>query len=157
MSEVRIEQLKAAALADYDAMLAVFAAAFDDAETYLARAPDADYRRRLLSDTGFIALVAKSEGAIVGALAAYELVKFEQARSEIYLYDLAVLANCRRRGIATQLIEALQQLAAERGAWVIFVQADTGVEDAPAIALYERLGARESVLHYDIAVPPRSD
>jgi aminoglycoside 3-N-acetyltransferase I len=33
---------------------------------------------------------------------------------------------------------------------VIFVQADHG--DDPAIALYERLGVREEVLHFDIAV-----
>lgn len=36
----------------------------------------------------------------------------------------------------------LQQIAAERGAWVIFVQADTSEEDEPAIALYESLGRR---------------
>ncbi len=35
---------------------------------------------------------------------------------------------------------------------MIFVQADTGVEDAPAIALYTKLGRREDVLHFDIAV-----
>jgi len=33
---------------------------------------------------------------------------------------------------------------------VIFVQADLG--DAPAIALYSKLGRREEVLHFDIAV-----
>jgi aminoglycoside 3-N-acetyltransferase I len=31
----------------------------------------------------------------------------------------------------------------------MFVQADRG--DAPAIALYESLGTREEVLHFDIA------
>jgi aminoglycoside 3-N-acetyltransferase I len=33
---------------------------------------------------------------------------------------------------------------------VIFVQAD--LVDAPAIALYTKLGIREDVLHFDIAV-----
>jgi aminoglycoside 3-N-acetyltransferase I len=37
-----------------------------------------------------------------------------------------------------------------RGAYVIFVQADLG--DEPAIALYAKLGIREEVLHFDIAV-----
>lgn len=155
MSRPEIAQLNADALADYQAMLSVFATAFDDAESYLAQPPDVDYRRRLLNNPGFIALVAKLDDEVVGALAAYELVKFEQARSEIYLYDLAVLAPYRRRGVATALIGHLQQLAAERGAWVIFVQADTEAEDIPAIALYERLGQRESVLHFDI--PPLRD
>ena len=47
------------------------------------------------------------------------------------------------------LIRRLQAIAAERGAWVIFVQADRG--DDPAIALYSKLGTREDVLHFDIA------
>jgi aminoglycoside 3-N-acetyltransferase I len=92
------------------------------------------------------------DGGVVGGLAAYELRKFEQARSEIYLYDLAVAATHRRRGIATGLIEALRDIGARRGAYVIFVQADTGIEDEPAIALYTKLGAREDVLHFDIPV-----
>lgn len=39
-------------------------------------------------------------------------------------------------------------MAAERGTPTIFVQAD--YIDAPAIALYEKFGAREEVLHFDI-------
>jgi hypothetical protein len=54
--------------------------------------------------------------------------------------------------VATRLIRRLQQIGAERGAWVVFVQADP--QDAPAIGLYEKLGAREEVLHFDIPVPP---
>jgi aminoglycoside 3-N-acetyltransferase I len=53
-------------------------------------------------------------------------------------------------------------VAAARGAYVFFVQADTGPEDQPAIALYDRLGTRDEVLHFDIAVdgaprPPGRD
>ena len=44
----------------------------------------------------------------------------------------------------------LQQIAKERGAYVIYVQADT--VDGPAIALYESLGRREDVHHFDIPV-----
>lgn len=84
----------------------------------------------------------------MGGLAAYVLPKFEQARSEVYIYDLAVVEAFRRQGIATAMIEALKGLAAARGAYVIFVQADHG--DHPAIALYEKLGTREEVLHFDI-------
>jgi aminoglycoside 3-N-acetyltransferase I len=56
----------------------------------------------------------------------------------------------RREGIATALILELRKVAAARGAHVIFVQADLG--DAPAIALYTKLGTREDVLHFDIAL-----
>ncbi len=133
-------------------LLATFGKAFDDAHTYGARRPSTDYLRRLLSGDSFIALVASKAGRVVGGIAAYELHKFEQQRSEIYIYDLAVLAAHRRQGIATAMIQALKKIAAVRGAYVIFVQADTSIEDAPAIALYTKLGVREDVLHFDIAV-----
>ena len=81
-------------------------------------------------------------------MAAYVLQKFEQERSEIYIYDLAVLESHRRQGIATGLINKLREIAREIGAWVIYVQADHG--DDPAIKLYESLGTREDVLHFDI-------
>lgn len=132
------------------ALMVMFGDAFNDVETYTGKTPDADYLRRLLGSDTFIALAAVRDGAVVGGLAAYELRKFEQARSEIYIYDLAVAAAHRRQGIATGLIAALGDIAAARGAHVMFVQADTGVEDAAAIALYSKLGTRESVLHFDI-------
>jgi aminoglycoside 3-N-acetyltransferase I len=133
-------------------LLAMFGEAFDDVPTYSHHRPDAAYLRALLGRDHFIALAAVEGGAVVGGLCAYELPKFEQARSEVYIYDLAVASTHRRRGIATALIRALQHIAAARGAWVVFVQADHG--DAPAIALYTKLGVREDVLHFDIAVHP---
>jgi aminoglycoside 3-N-acetyltransferase I len=83
-------------------------------------------------------------------LVAYILHKFERERREVYIYDLAVAEEYRRRGVATALIRRLQAVARHIGAWVIYVQADYG--DDPAIALYEKLGVREEVLHFDIAL-----
>ena len=134
------------------AMNAMFGAAFDDPDAYSRAPADDAYLSRLLGSDGFIAVAALDGDAVAGGLAAYVLPKFEQARSEVYIYDLAVAAAYRRRGIATALIAALQREAAARGAWVIYVQADLG--DAPAIALYTRLGTREDVLHFDIPPAP---
>ena len=53
-----------------------------------------------------------------------------------------------RQGIATAMILALREIAASRGAYVIYVQAD--LVDEAAIALYSKLGTREDVLHFDI-------
>jgi aminoglycoside 3-N-acetyltransferase I len=106
----------------------------------------------LLDGDSFIAQVAVKNDLVVGGLAAYELKRFEQERSEIYIYDLAVAPGHRRQGIATALIGKLKEVAATRGAYVIFVQADTGAEDTPAIALYSKLGKRQHVLHFDIEV-----
>ncbi|MBE9139615.1 AAC(3)-I family aminoglycoside N-acetyltransferase [Nodosilinea sp. LEGE 07088] len=139
------------------ALLTTFGEAFEDVETYTTKRPSENYLRRLLGDDTFIALAAVKGGAVVGGLVAYELRKFEQERSEIYIYDLAVASGHRREGIATALIEKLKAIAAERGAYVIFVQADTTIDDEPAIALYSKLGKREDVLHFDIAVDGGQD
>ena|SRR5690606_28065396 len=133
-----------------EAVLTVFGEAFEDVETYGSARPGPDYFRRLLSSDYFIAVAAMKGEEVAGALAAYELQKFEQERSEIYIYDLAVAEAHRREGIATALILELKKIAAARGAWVIYVQADLG--DDPAIALYTKLGKREDVLHFDIEV-----
>jgi aminoglycoside 3-N-acetyltransferase I len=137
-------------LAIMKGLLAMFGEAFGDHDAYQGAVPSDDYLGRLLAKPHFVALAALDGEEVVGGLAAYELEKFERARSEIYVYDLAVRESHRRRGVATALIRALQRLAKARGAYVIFVQADQG--DAPAIALYESLGTREDVHHFDIPV-----
>lgn len=147
-----IRRLGPADTALMDAMLDFFGTAFGDPATYTGKRPSANYLRSLLASDSFIALAALEGGEVTGALCAYALRKFEQERSEIYIYDLAVAATHRRQGIATALIGSLQDIAAERGAWVIFVQADTAPEDAAAIALYSKLGVREEVLHFDIPI-----
>jgi aminoglycoside 3-N-acetyltransferase I len=128
----------------------LFAEAFDDRESYSAAPPGDAYLEDLLAKEHVIALTASDGDKVAGGLVAYELAKFERARREIYIYDLAVHADHRRRGIATALIDALRVIARTRDVWVIYVQADYG--DDPAIALYEKLGKREDVMHFDIAV-----
>lgn len=147
---VRVQQLTPADVASMKALLALFADAFGDEDAYLSSQPSVSYLRKLLSGDSFIALVALNGDEVVGGIAAYELRKFEQERSEVYIYDLAVAVTHRRQGIATALIRELGRISAARGAYVMLVQADAG--DDAAIALYSKLGRREEVLHFDIAV-----
>jgi aminoglycoside 3-N-acetyltransferase I len=146
---VRIRALGQDDVAAMRGMLAMFGTAFEDVDTYTARQPDDAYLGGLLASGNFIAVAAFVGPRVVGGLAAYVLPKFEQARAELYIYDLAVDEGHRRQGVATALIEELKSIAAARRIYVIFVQADHG--DDPAIALYTKLGLREDVLHFDIA------
>lgn len=143
-----IHRLGPADLEMMGAVLSVFGEAFDEEETYCGARPDPVYLKRLLAGDFFIALGALVDGQVVGGLAAYDLPKFEQERREVYIYDLAVAEPHRRNGIATALLREIRRIAASRGAWVLFVQADHG--DTPAIELYTRLGKREDVLHFDL-------
>jgi aminoglycoside 3-N-acetyltransferase I len=131
-------------------LLKVFGEAFKDTATYQGTVPSDEYLSSLLAGPTFISLVALHGQEVVGGLAAYILEKFEQNRREIYIYDLAIVEPHRRKGVATRLIRELQYIAKERKAYVIFVQADQ--DDEPAIKLYESLGTKEDVLHFDIPV-----
>lgn len=130
-------------------LLKVFAEVFEEPQTYQGSVPADEYLDSLINSDAFISLVAVDRGSVVGGLAAYVLKKFEQQRSEIHIYDLAVREEFRRRGIATGLINKLREIARAMGdVWVIYVQADAG--DEPAVKLYESLGTREDVHHFDI-------
>jgi aminoglycoside 3-N-acetyltransferase I len=131
-------------------LLRVFGEAFDDRQTYEGAIPNDAYLRSFLARSYVIVLVAMVADEVVGGLVGYELEKFERDRREIYIYDLAVAAAHRRRHVATELILKLKQIARSRGAYVIYVQADRG--DIPAIRLYESLGRREDVYHFDLQV-----
>jgi len=148
--KAKIVRLGVDDLAIARAALDLFGEVFDDRATYSGNQPDDAWLSEMLGSVDFILTVARDGEATVGALAAYVLRKFEQPRKEIYIYDLGVTESRRREGIATALIGEVQRIAAEIGAWVIFVQADYG--DDPAVALYTKLGTREDVMHFDI--PP---
>ena len=124
--ECRIEQLSAKDIGLMRSVLNLFGEVFQEKETYCRHQPDDAYLESLLSKDHFIVLAARISHQIVGGLAAYELHKFEQQRSEIYIYDLAIDESFRRQGIATQLINELRRESERRGAYVIFVQADYG-------------------------------
>jgi aminoglycoside 3-N-acetyltransferase I len=149
-ADYMVRQLQASDVTLMNAMMTAFGKAFNEGDTYTGARPGTPYLERLLGGSQLIALAALRGGAIVGGLVAYELQKFERERSEIYIYDLAVVEAHRRRGIATALIEKLKTLALERTVYAVFVQADR--EDAAAIAFYDRLGLRKEVLHFDIGI-----
>lgn len=146
--EYEYKQLTSSDLDLFKQLMVVLGKAFNDLPTFQDNVPSDEYIRNLLNKDTFIVVVGLFDGKVVGGLAAYVLEKFEQPRSEIYIYDLAVAEEHRRKGVATGSINLLRKIAHQKGAYVIFVQADYG--DDPAIKLYESLGIREEVLHFDI-------
>lgn len=149
---IQLHVLTANEVTPLRSVLDLFGRAFAEPQNYHGRQPDdADLADLLARDTLLVVAARMGEKA-VGAAAAHVPPKFEQARSELYLYDLAVDESFRRRGIATALIERQRTLARQRGIHVIFVQADR--DDAPAVALSDRLDPCEEVLLFDIDTAP---
>ena len=67
------------------ALNAMFGRALADADTYGAEPPGDDHLKSLLAKEHVVALAALNGQEVIGGLVAYELDKFERARSEFYI------------------------------------------------------------------------
>lgn len=99
----------------------------------------------LLSDglkrDGWInALIAEIDDAAVGYAVWYRGYDVEEAVRQIRMADLYVSPPGRRRGVARALVAALVALGRELGVGEIVWNVEP--ENAPALAFYERIGAR---------------
>lgn len=126
----------------------LYAEAFEEKEMYTGSQPSDSYLLNQLSSGRVIVCTAVYGEQVVAGLTAYVMSKMEEETCEIYIYDLAVDARFRRQKIATNLLIFLMKEAGNLDASAVFIQADK--EDAPAVALYESMGAREEVYHFDI-------
>jgi len=116
----------------------LLAGIFDEARERLP----ADDLRRLLRRDDFWAVAAIGEGGLLGGLTAHTLPMTRTSGSEVFIYDVAVAEEHRRKGIGRALLACLRELAAEKGIGVVFVGAD--LEDSEALAFYRGLGGMET-------------
>lgn len=98
--------------------------------------------KRFLAAEGHHILVAYDGESVVGFVTGIEMTHPDKG-TEMFLYELAVNPDYRRRGYGTALIQALVDLARERqcyGMWVL-----TDDDNGAALATYSAAGAiRES-------------
>ena len=128
-------------------LLSLFADVFDENETYRHNQPDRDYLIRHLENDSFLVVVALFGSKVVGGLTVFELTKFEQERKELFIYDLAVHENHRRRGVATSMIDKVKSLASERGSYMVFIQSEA--EDEPSSMTYRQFSDPLKVFHFE--------
>ena len=126
----------------------LYAEVFEEEEMYTGNKPSEAYLLKQLSNESTIICTAVLGEQVVAGLTAYVMNKLEEETCEIYVYDLAVDVKFRRRKIATNLLGFLLEEAKNLDASAVFIQADQ--EDAPAVALYESMGEREDVYHFNI-------
>lgn len=135
----------------FRAMISLFGSVFEDPERYRTNDLTDSYISSFLADSNNHAIVALDNDTVVGALVAYELVKFEQPRRELFVYDVAVALDYHRNGIGTGLFRTLGNVARERGVYSIFVLAEQ--QDGGAVAFYrsiarEELAAQQFEIHF---------
>lgn len=102
--------------------------------------PSKAYLTALLSREDFVMLAALEEGELAGGLSAYELAGYKASRPKMFLYEIAVKPEWRRRGIGGQLVEKLLIYCRERGAEKLFVE--TSRAHTAAMKLFESTGGK---------------
>ncbi|MBB1291755.1 MAG: ribosomal-protein-alanine acetyltransferase [Pseudoalteromonas rhizosphaerae] len=93
------------------------------------------FKRWIAAKHGIL-MVAESEQQLLG----YGLVWCHKGTRLARLYSLAVAPNAQGKGVAQQLLKALERATAERGR--LFMRLEVAVNNKAAIALYEKLGYR---------------
>jgi len=95
----------------------------------------------LSSDSHWL-LAAEIDGQYVGYLTAVRIHKVDGRIAVLFIDELMVLAEYRRRGVANALWQEVQSIAREIGAWRIRLCVDP--DNQAARELYRRVGLKES-------------
>lgn len=112
------------------------------------------WSRKLLEDMltlpGAVALAAvDGAGRVLGYVSAQAVL------DEGYINNVAVSPRCRRRGVASALLEELRRQAA--GKELAFLTLEVRASNQPAQALYAKHGYREAGRRRDYYQHPRED
>jgi ribosomal protein S18 acetylase RimI-like enzyme len=111
------------------------------AEELLDGPVKADAAHHFLNDPTHHMLIAYDDGEPAGFVSGVEMTHPDKG-TEMFLYELAVGEAHRRRGIATALVKALEDLARERGCYGMWVLCDE--DNDAAVKTYRKVGGAES-------------
>ena len=101
--------------------------------------PSDEWTTRFLQSEGHHLLMAiGDDGTAVGFVSGVETTHPDKG-TEMFLYELSVHADHRRRGIGKELVAALAALARARGCYGMWV--GTEPDNAAALATYRAAGA----------------
>jgi ribosomal protein S18 acetylase RimI-like enzyme len=100
-----------------------------------------DAAHRFLNDPTHHMLIAYADGEPAGFVSGVEMTHPDKG-TEMFLYELGVGEAHRRKGVATALVEALKDLARERGNYGMWVLCDE--DNEAANRTYRRAGGNAS-------------
>ena len=113
--------------------------------------PLAEATERFLAAAGHHLLIAYAGDRPVGMISGVEMTHPDKG-TEMFVYELAVAPEARRRGVATALVTELGAIARRAGCYGMWV--GTEPDNAAALATYRRAGASEeapfTLLNWDL-------
>lgn len=133
---------------DYALLSAAIQALVPEEERDGGVASDAHLRQALENPACYF-ILCTLDSAPVGYLSAFAFPAIDYDASQVYLYDIVVDERHRRKGIASQMIEALKSHCKQNGADHIWV--GTSLDNEPAQKTFEATGAtkeRETYIEY---------
>lgn len=115
-----------------------------------------EHLEKLLAKPDFYAVAVLKNDKIIGGLTAYELKRYYNNKSELYIYDIAVKTELHNQGIGKKLINFLKEYSTKNGIETIFVEAHS--EDEQAIKFYESaIGKGEKVDHFNLEIKTKQN
>ncbi|HEY2582596.1 MAG TPA: GNAT family N-acetyltransferase, partial [Mucilaginibacter sp.] len=102
--------------------------------------PSDKYLSDLLSKDDFHVIVALQNDQLIGGLTGYELEMYKEEIKEMFLYEIAVVEEYRKKGVAKALIELLKQLCVAKRIKEMYV--GTSVNNTAAMKLYKSTGGQ---------------
>lgn len=103
-------------------------------------------RERMANDESVIFAAKLEDGPMAGFTQLYHSFCSVEMAELVYLYDLFVVLEARRQGVAKALMDAAQNYAIRRGASRL--QLETAADNQAAQALYESLGWKRDEVFY---------
>jgi aminoglycoside 3-N-acetyltransferase I len=110
----------------------------------------------LASPTHHLLFAFDDGGRAVGMISGVETTHPDKG-TEMFIYELAVAPAARLQGVGTALVEALADIAREKGCYGMWVGTET--DNAAALATYRKAGANEEapfvLLSWDLTRPAK--
>jgi ribosomal protein S18 acetylase RimI-like enzyme len=119
-------------------------------EVFKASRPSKGHLANFLANKDNYFYIAEVDEKPVGFLLAYKLERCDGEQPMMLLYEIEVLSDCRRRGIAKSLISEVKWVCQREQFMKAFVI--TSEKNAPAMGLYESTGGRRETTHEAIFV-----
>lgn len=129
---------------------------FDLYRQFYEQAPDAELCRnymqqRLKADESIVFLAGSGDGAAIGFTQLYATFCSVELIPRLVLYDLYVIKDFRRKGVAKALMDRATQYARDNGYKRLTLE--TAVDNLPGQALYEKEGWQRDLDFYTYHLP----